>query len=179
MVELWIAQGADGKAAAHMLLEEICRGLLGWSALPEQRRGPSGKPEFCARGLWFNLSHSGTYGLCGLSDTGEIGVDVERIRPRRPALPEKLLARQEYLWYEERGRRWEDFYALWTLKEARAKQTGRGLDRPAREISVPPLEPGGTAVFSHLMFASYGGEGWRAAFCGPELPVQLKWFKFS
>ena len=100
-----------------------------------------------------------------------MGADVEQVRPRRPFLPEKALSPEEFAWFQTLGGRWEDFYTLWTLKEARVKQMGSGLDRPARTIAVPLLEPGETGEQDGLRFAAWGGAGWRAAFCGTELPV--------
>ncbi|WP_295621706.1 4'-phosphopantetheinyl transferase superfamily protein [uncultured Intestinimonas sp.] len=171
MTELWLARGADGRGAAHRLLSLAWERMRGGGPLPEVEQGPAGKPRFRTEGLWHNLSHSGPWGLCGLSDRGEIGVDVEEIRPRRPGLPRHVLSERERRWFEDRGRRWEDFYTLWTLKEARVKQMGSGLDRPARTIAVPLLEPGETGEQDGLRFAAWGGAGWRAAFCGTELPV--------
>lgn len=112
--------------------------------------GPAGKPELAgpARGLGaFNLSHSGTRALVGLTRGAEIGVDVEAIRP----LPDALrIARAHFSSDEatalaavasadvERA-----FFGLWTRKEAVVKALGAGLSLPLDRfsVSVPPAAP--------------------------------------
>ena len=97
---------------------------------------------------------------------GPIGVDVERVRPRSPGLPRYALDDREYAWFQSRGSRWEDFYALWTLKEARVKCTGEGIFKaPARQVSVPLLEPGENGDWEGFSFSALSGEGWRGALC--------------
>ena len=70
MTELWLARGADGRGAAHRLLSLAWERMRGGGPLPEVEQGPAGKPRFRTEGLWHNLSHSGPWGLCGLSDRG-------------------------------------------------------------------------------------------------------------
>lgn len=148
---------------------------LGGGSLPEILRDEGEKPRFPAcPDLHFNMSHSGPYALCGLSDEN-IGVDIETIRPRRTLLIQRSLSPKEYQWYLDRGSRWEDFYSLWTLKEARVKQSGRGLDRPPRSIAVPLLAPGGTEELDGLTFALYGTDAWRAAVCAMGETAPLEW----
>ncbi len=53
------------------------------SPLPEIIYGEQGKPAFAPETpLWFNLSHSGDDIALLLSDEGEVGCDIEVIRPR-------------------------------------------------------------------------------------------------
>lgn len=145
-------------------------------SLPRVSMQAGGKPWFPARpDVCFNLSHSGPYALCAVSDE-KIGADIETIRPRRALLQCKALSEPERQWLHARGGRWEDFYTLWTLKEARVKQSGTGLDRPPRAIAVPLLSPGETALFQGLRFTAYGGPGWRAALCAPTGTAPLQWF---
>lgn len=169
VLRLYLSRTADGKIDAWALLERALadRGL---EQMPAVERAPGGKPYFPDRPeLCFSLSHSGPWALCALGD-GPVGADVETVRPRRAALLRALSA-QELAWFRGRGSRWEDFYTLWTLKEALAKQDGRGLDRRPEHLRVPLLEPGMSAGLDGLGFQSFGGPGWRAAVCGPE-PVE-------
>ena len=54
------------------------------SPLPEIIYGEQGKPAFAPETpLWFNLSHSGDDIALLLSDEGEVGCDIEVIRPRQ------------------------------------------------------------------------------------------------
>ncbi len=162
-------------ASDHMDPYALLLRALGGDTLPDIVRDEGGKPRFFGRpDLHFNVSHSGPYALCGLSDKN-IGVDIETIRPRRTLLVQKALSPEEYQWYLDQGGRWSDFYSLWTLKEARVKQSGRGLDRPPRSIAVPLLNPGGVAPLDSLTFAAYGGSGWRAAVCTEGETAPLVW----
>lgn len=154
----------------------LLRAALGVEELPPMETSPRGKPRFpTLPECRFSLSHSGPLALCGVGD-GELGVDVELIRPRRDLLPRRTLSPAELDWFRSRGSRWADFYTLWTLKEARVKQAGTGLDRPARSIAVPLLEPGQEAELDGLRFTAYGGEDWRGALCALGQTAPLEWF---
>lgn len=167
MVAVYGVRGADGKGEAPGLLALALEETFGLREVPERGLLPGGKPFFPARpGIHFNLSHSGPLALCAVGDV-PVGVDVELVRPRTPGLPRHVLSGEEYRWFAERGERWEDFYTLWTLKEARLKYEGTGLKRPARTAAVPLCSPGGTGEREGLVFRAWGGAGWRAALCAP------------
>lgn len=159
-----------GEGDAYRLLSALWVETRGVEPLPEIQRTKQGKPYFPDRpDLHFSVSRSGGLSLCALADT-PVGADVELVRPRSPGLPRYALSRREYAWYESRGSRWEDFYTLWTLKEARVKCTGEGIfRRPVREVAVPLLEPGRALVWEGYRFASLAGEGWRGGLC-QEIP---------
>ena len=164
LLRLFFTQAVDAQA----LLRQAAGLVWAMKELPDLDRAPGGKPFFHSiPQCRFNLSHSGPYALCALSD-GEVGTDIEVVRPRRPFLPKKVLSEPEFAWFQDRGNRWEDFYTLWTLKEARVKYTGTGLTRPPRDIAVPLLDPGQHARLDGLTFTAYAGEGWRAALCAME-----------
>lgn len=155
-----------GEGDAYALLSTLLVEAWGVEPLPEIARTREGKPYFPDRpDLQFSLSHSGGLSLCALADT-PVGADIELVRPRSLKLPRYALSEREYEWYESRGSRWEDFYVLWTLKEARVKCTGEGLfRRPVREVAVPLLEPGAELAREGFRFASLAGEGWRGGLC--------------
>ncbi len=173
---LWAGEGP--RQAAYELLAALLRAEYGMEEMPETARSGTGKPWFPARlEVCFSVSHSGGLVLCG-AGAAPLGVDIERMRPRRAGLARYVLSGEEYRWYEGRGGRWEDLYSLWTLKEARCKCAGTGLDRPARTIAVPLLEPGQAGTLDGLSFRAYGGAGWRAAACAAALtplPERLEW----
>ncbi|MDQ2630079.1 MAG: hypothetical protein M3Y75_03750 [Actinomycetota bacterium] len=88
---------------------------------PEQIRleeGEQGKPrlEDPRVGLRFNLGHSGEIALVAVSGESEVGVDVERVRPKRE----------------------ESFYRDWARHEAHVKCLGIGLLR-ARPLPPDPV----------------------------------------
>lgn len=154
----------DGHAAAWALLALTLRNAWGWDETPPIARGKSGKPCFPDRpDRQFSLSHTAGLCLCALSDAGAVGVDIERVRPRRSGLPRYVMSSGEFAAFDGT---WEDFYRVWTLKEAFVKLRG-GSVFPPREIPVPPPVP----------YRRYSGEGWRAALCAEngELPDEIRW----
>lgn len=156
--------------AASFLLLEALRAYRGLSALPPTARAPLGKPYFPDYpDLCFNLSCSGPYVLCAVSDS-PVGVDIETVQPRSPGLPRRVLSDAEYCWYVGRGGDWSAFYTLWTRKESWCKREGGGVVRP--RLVCPPL-PGERGEL--LKIRSYSGAGWRAAACGNELPADIQW----
>lgn len=157
MLEVYIRSDED----AWALLGDALA-LWGIKALPPVSRAEHGKPFFpTLPGLHFNLSHTAGWSLCALSDT-PVGVDVEAVRPRRKGLWRYCLTDGEYADFMGRGGGWEEFYRLWTLKEAWCKYTGRGLGHP-RQWPTPPPCP----------YRSYAGDGFAAAVCGEEDPGEL------
>ena len=97
--------------------------------LPDIIYGEQGKPAF-AKGhpLWFNLSHSGDDIALLMSDEGEVGCDIEVIRPRKnwQALANAVFSMTEHdeLEREAPEERLSAFWRIWTRKEAIVKQRG-------------------------------------------------------
>lgn len=99
------------------------------SPLPEIIFGEQGKPTFVdAQPVWFNLSHSGDDIALLLSDEGEVGCDIEVIRPRDnwQALANAVfsVAEHDELEREAPEARLSAFWGIWTRKEAIVKQRG-------------------------------------------------------
>lgn len=112
------------------------------------RTAPGGKPFLAEAGapLHFNLSHSGDLALIALTTGGEIGVDLEAVRPRaddwvalarRYFAPEEVEALETYTPSE----RVQAFFRGWTRKEAIVKLLGDGLRMPLDRFIVPLDEP--------------------------------------
>jgi 4'-phosphopantetheinyl transferase len=81
--------------------------------------------------LSFNLSHSKHCLAIAVGYQCQLGVDIEycRSRPNLPALVDKCLSFEEkahWLTLSDPAKQ-EFFYRIWTLKEAFAKATGRGI----------------------------------------------------
>ncbi len=77
----------------------------------------------------FNLSHTQSFVLCGISNDDAIGVDVEKITTAPIKVMKQVFHPEEILYVEsapafERDQR---FYMIWTRKEAYTKQLGTGL----------------------------------------------------
>lgn len=87
--------------------------------------GEHGKPRLQnAGGPEFNLSHSGELLLVAVGEGRAVGVDVERVDPRRDRPP--------------------TFYEEWVRREARLKCLGIGLlgELPADPVAVEGIEVG-------------------------------------
>jgi 4'-phosphopantetheinyl transferase len=108
--------------------------------------GFAGKPELTPPCFPFNVSHSDGLALIAIGGPGRLGIDIERVRPRKdpgsfryffaPAEQAALQALPPEM--QERA-----FYTCWTRKEAyikgRGDGLGFGLDR--FEVSVSPVVP--------------------------------------
>lgn len=155
--------GGDGRRTARRLLAFAVREVWGWTELPALARGERGKPFFFNYPeRHFNLSHTAGLCLCALSAAGPVGVDVERIRPRRDGLPHYVMTEGELANFDGS---WEAFYEVWTVKEAYCKFLG-GSIFPPKAVPAPPPVP----------WRIYVGTDWRAALCGAGAPeAELRW----
>ena len=127
----------DSRAAARRALATLLAEYLGGPELAAVEVAEDGKPRLARDPgrLSFNLSHSGGMAMVAIAPGGvEVGVDVERLRPRRDLV--RLAAR----WLPAAdaaavagapaAEREAVFYAAWTRHEARVKCTGAGLAGP-------------------------------------------------
>jgi len=84
----------------------------------------------------FNISHSGRYVLCAISDEYRIGIDVEEIRPIDLQDFKDLWTHAEWRAIQEADDQHLEFYRYWTRKEAVIKADGKGMYIPLKEIDV-------------------------------------------
>jgi 4'-phosphopantetheinyl transferase len=107
--------------------------------------GRHGRPALTAsqtHNINFNLSHSGEHALFALSREGEVGIDVERIRPYSPGyrlrLAKRFFSELEFSALQGLSTSCVEqaFFACWTRKEAYIKAHGRGLSLPLSQFSV-------------------------------------------
>ena len=117
-------------AAKQLLLNALPRdfGIVGE---PDFVFGPQGKPYLTAPGgeplpIWFNLSHSGEWAVCAVSDEGEIGVDIQKITPARLKVARRIFTAEQCAALEAvtGAARDELFCELWVLHESSAKLRG-------------------------------------------------------
>ena len=112
-----------------------------------------GKPEMAPahKRVSFNLSHSDHYILCAVAHSGALGIDVEHTERgnRWPRIAEHYYSRseQDYIQrYTNETDQRKAFYRLWTIKEAFAKATGKGLSKTLSKYYFE-LGEKGTQVF--------------------------------
>ena len=155
-------------AAAWSLLLWALRRDFGAQTLPDIAVNAAGKPYFPAEPeLRFSLSHTRGCVLCALSDTGEVGADVQVILPKDEPFAARLMS--------ERERADFTLHELWCLREAVYKLTGSGSLR-----SMPFRREGGRIVspFDGVECRLYGGipgcEAAVAAFPPEPLPDRIE-----
>lgn len=122
------AELLDAADRAHLVRHPARAAQTGWQVsrfLKQQAAadGVSGSPNFSG-----SLSHSGGHAVLAVPSADfPVGVDLERLRPRRfDAWPDWVLHADEARWLQQHAEL-ADYYALWTLKEALLKATGQGL----------------------------------------------------
>lgn len=130
-----------------------------------------GKPRLEGQALSFSGSESAGLALFAVARSGELGVDVEKIRPERADLrfarryfhPTETAA-LEGLTGEARVRA---FFATWTRKEALVKAVGQGLRIPLASfrVGVLPDEPPGPIAYERDWPVD---RGWRLMSLPPE-----------
>jgi 4'-phosphopantetheinyl transferase len=112
--------------------------------------GPHGKPRLDGGDptVRFNLSHSADLALIAIARRAEVGVDLERIRPRRDlgGVAKRVFTEAEREAVAVGGD--GAFYRHWVAKEAFVKATGRGITS-LRSFEVLLEAPGG-ARFMHI-----------------------------
>ena len=182
MVTLYGAKGLTKREQAQALLKKAAQLCWGMDSLPEHERGERGKPYFPGFPSYhFNLSHSGTWALCALSEH-PVGVDIQVVRTSwPPRLVERTCTPEELAWLKRRGDCSEDFAALWACKESAGKECGYGLPYPPSRQTVP------LSVFDETVaqdaegrfFHTYAGPGWRGAVCAWERPPEeIIWLSY-
>jgi phosphopantetheinyl transferase len=152
----WLAGRLAAKRAIARYLEEVHRLSVPTAQIvigyDEQGRP---RPRLLstntvAEDLSLSLAHCDGWGLAAVADrprVGHIGVDLQRIRPVRPALVERILTASECMQLSERfaGREIEGFFIYWTLKEAALKALGSDLRLPMRALDIQLAEQVGRA----------------------------------
>ncbi len=112
---------------------------IGYNKIPEYIFGKNGKPYLKDRDIFFNLSHSEEYVLCGISSS-EIGCDIQKIEGFDLKLSERFFTENEHkkILFAENGNKDRMFYRIWTLKESFIKAKGEGLNIPLDSFEILP-----------------------------------------
>ena len=157
-----------GRVLASRLLRDTLGGT-DWDLVPR----PGGKPVAIATDgrvhAAISISHSRGQVLCAAAPTGQLGCDIEVLRPRSQAswrrmanaeLAHPVFAPHERLWIlaadgVARDRR---LYALWTIKEAIGKASGRGLLGHLADV-VPDLGRVGDVLAASVAGGRWAGAG--------------------
>lgn len=88
---------------------------------PYQKNDPS---------LFFNISNSGDCCIFAFSKNGEVGIDIEKIRPLNDLdelIKKNFNSKEQSYIYKNPALRLQRFFKFWTLKEAFLKAIGEGM----------------------------------------------------
>jgi 4'-phosphopantetheinyl transferase len=126
------------RAALRRLLGEVTGVLPQDIAFAEGRYG---KPYLASgAGPHFNVSHSGSFALIGLSPIRPVGVDIEVMREAggELELAQAFFSDKEYRALEalDQEALLSSFYKIWTCKEALLKACGKGIAETLKDFSV-------------------------------------------
>jgi 4'-phosphopantetheinyl transferase len=163
----------------HRQRSTLTRGILRWilghyaQTAPGQIEfiyGRHGKPALASGSLCFNTSHSGDYAAFAITQSGDIGVDIEQVRgdmTRREEIARRHFASSEYeeLLAVPESERTRAFFELWTRKEAFIKARGDGLFSGLQSFAVSLRESRVVSVDGDIKAAG----DWRIILF-PEVP---------
>ena len=84
----------------------------------------------------FNISHSGKYVLCAISDKTKVGIDIEKILPIDYASFKNVFNPKELDEIKNDTEPLRKFYEYWTNKEAAIKGDGRGMSILLKKVEI-------------------------------------------
>jgi phosphopantetheinyl transferase len=145
--------------------------------------GPHGKPEHAGGSIDFNLSHTASWLLIGMTKGAAIGVDLEGERRFRDL--DRLIG-SVFSEFEQKGfeglteaEKTNRFHEGWTVKEAYAKAVGKGIalglerieyDAEGMKFSALPEEAPSEV---QLRLGSYSDHRLALVYQGPERVVRF------
>jgi 4'-phosphopantetheinyl transferase len=148
-----------GRGILRMLLG---RHLERAAGAVEFHYGPHDRPD--VDGVSFNVSHAGDRALIAIAHDGDVGIDIEELRPEpsEEQVAERFfspleVAKLRGLPREEQPRA---FLNCWTRKEAFIKALGDGLSLALDSFDVT-LEPDEEPALTRTAWSSSEHESWR------------------
>ena len=138
----------------------------------EFRKKANGKP-YLDSGLCFNISHSGKLALIAITESNEIGIDLEPIKPRANMvrIAQRVFQSEDIELIMNASTevdRIDLFTLAWTRLEARQKMTGNGL---FGDKATPP----------HQLFHFTPRDNWMAtvAIADSDQTIKLRFLDFE
>lgn len=124
--------------------------------------GENGKPYIKDNEIFYNLSHSGSFVCCAVSDS-EIGIDAENIKRANLKISEKIFTKSEINRLEEAKNKEKEFIRLWALKESYMKYSGSGLSVAPKEIEIEFA--GAVPKYKSVSFFEFEKDGYMISCC--------------
>ena len=138
-----ITQRHQCRRLAHFLLWQLLKTVGKSTALLGQiYRTQSGRPEFPAENIDFNISHSGDWVAVLLhineSEKSAVGIDIEFSKKRSfSALIAHFAPQAEQEWFAKQPDKEPAFYRCWCLREAVLKSQGVGIVKLSSVVHLP------------------------------------------
>lgn len=134
-------------------------------------RGEHGKPYFENSDIKFSISHSGEYVCVAVARGIEIGVDIQIVQNNRERLASRFYADGELKQLEglDDEERRQEFFRIWTRKEAILKADGCGItiDLNSFDVTAEKVELNGKTYTLHSLTEGVPkGYYISVAFCG-------------
>lgn len=120
--------------------------------------GEFGKPSLKSNELYFNLSHSGEYVVCGVSSSS-LGVDIEQVRESNELVVRKCFSPSEQEYVKDN----DTFTKVWTLKESYIKYLGTGLK--TKLDSFETISNGHVSFIDNLVFTTVLFDNYYLSIC--------------
>lgn len=123
---------------AEMLLKKAVGQVYGIHKPLAIKTGVAGKPWLTDYPeIYFNLSHSGHYVVCGLGSQ-PVGIDIQKMELPNLKLARRFFSQSEADWLCSlpAEKQTSGFYDLWALKEAYMKYTGKGFRLPMHGFQI-------------------------------------------
>lgn len=132
-----VKQNADNMLVGTVLAKYM---LLKYFRIPFPKQyisyGRYGKPHLRDYpNVYFNISHSGQFVACAVSDR-PIGVDIQKIVSYRRDVAKRVFSPEELSQIESSPDQSAEFTRLWTQKEAYLKMLGIGLSDSLDETAL-------------------------------------------
>jgi 4'-phosphopantetheinyl transferase len=117
----------------------------------------------------FSVSHSDDLAVYAISARSLVGIDIERLRPRlnRERLAQRFFSPAEYRFLTALPADQQNvsFHALWTIKEAWLKATGKGLAGLGQALTDPLPQTSASNWIDRIRIQ--GAAGWETRCFNP------------
>jgi len=165
-------------AASGVLLNEALKGFPNYSGNETYATDKKGKPYFLDnQKVHFSLSHSGNIAICAVSDT-VLGIDIQKIQDFNENICHRFFRKNEkdYVLNAPCENRKNNFFRIWTLKEAYAKMTGCGISS-FKDFELKFLPDGEiTDINNKVCFTEFDINGYKTSLCTTK---KVKDFEFK
>lgn len=129
-------QDCQASILGRLLLEKGCELLKLNFNQRQVTLDENDKPILESNELNFNISHSGNIVVCAISQTIEIGIDVELIKEIEISDFRGQMTNNEWENVMNSENRKQSFFDYWTEKEAVLKAHGKGLSTPLKSFEI-------------------------------------------